>query len=115
MLTPQAQRTTSSWPMTHLVRSATSSNGTCPLSVSHGHHDLPFGKLAALMRKKYVPSRRTQAGYASGSGTMTVFFTDSDTVLGQRMLDNVMPVLKTVRESVCSGKRLRRCSQHAST
>ena len=39
---------------------------------------------------KYAAFRRTQSGYASGSGTMTVYFTDNDAALGQRMLDNVM-------------------------
>ena len=39
---------------------------------------------------KYAPFRRTQPGYASGSGTITVIFTDNDDALGQRMLDNVM-------------------------
>ena len=39
---------------------------------------------------KYAPFRRTQPGYASGSGTIVVIFTDNDDALGQRMLDNVM-------------------------
>ena len=39
---------------------------------------------------KYAPFRKTQPGYASGSGTITVIFTDNDDALGQRMLDNVM-------------------------
>ena len=39
---------------------------------------------------KYAKFRKFQAGYASGSGTMTVYFTDNDDALGQRMLDNVM-------------------------
>ena len=39
---------------------------------------------------KYAKFRKFQAGYATGSGTMIVYFTDSDDALGQRMLDNVM-------------------------
>ena len=39
---------------------------------------------------KYAPFRKTQPGYASGSGTITVIFTDNDDALGQRMLDNVL-------------------------
>jgi hypothetical protein len=39
---------------------------------------------------KYAAFRKTQPGYASGSGTITVIFTDNDDALGQRMLDNVM-------------------------
>ena len=39
---------------------------------------------------KYAPFRTMQPGYASGSGTITVIFTDNDDALGQRMLDNVM-------------------------
>ena len=39
---------------------------------------------------KYAAFRKTQPGYASGSGTITVIFTDNDDALGQRMLDNVL-------------------------
>ena len=39
---------------------------------------------------KYAAFRKTQPGYASGSGTITVIFTSNDDALGQRMLDNVM-------------------------
>ena len=39
---------------------------------------------------KYAAFRKTQPGYASATGTMTVFFTDNQLELGQRMLDNVM-------------------------
>ena len=39
---------------------------------------------------KYASFRKTQPGYASGTGNMTVYFTDNDSALGQRMLDNVM-------------------------
>ena len=39
---------------------------------------------------KYAAFRKTQPGYASGTGTITVLFTDNDDALGQRMLDNVL-------------------------
>ena len=39
---------------------------------------------------KYAPFRKTQPGFTSGTGTITVIFTDNDDALGQRMLDNVM-------------------------
>ena len=39
---------------------------------------------------KYAAFRKTQPGYASGSGTITVIFTNNDDALGQRMLDNVL-------------------------
>ena len=39
---------------------------------------------------KYAAFRKTQSGYASGTGTMTVYFTDSQTNLANRLLSNVM-------------------------
>jgi hypothetical protein len=39
---------------------------------------------------KYAAFRSTQAGYAAGTGTMTVYFTDSQTSLANRLLANVM-------------------------
>ena len=39
---------------------------------------------------KIAPFRKTQPGYASGSGTITAIMTDNDDAIGQRMLDNVM-------------------------
>lgn len=39
---------------------------------------------------KYAKFKRFQPGYAEGSGSMTIIFTDNDDALGQRMLDNVM-------------------------
>ena len=39
---------------------------------------------------KYAAFRRTQAGYASGTGTMTVYFTDDQTSLANRLLSNVL-------------------------
>ena len=51
---------------------------------------LPCGVGNSASASKYVPFRKTQAGYASGTGSMTIYFTDNDDALGQRMLDNVM-------------------------
>ena len=39
---------------------------------------------------KYAAFRATQAGYASGTGTLTVYFTDDQTSLANRLLSNVM-------------------------
>jgi hypothetical protein len=39
---------------------------------------------------KYAKFKTFQPGYAEGSGSMTIIFTDNDDALGQRMLDNVM-------------------------
>ena len=39
---------------------------------------------------KYAPFRNTQAGYASSEGSMTVYFTDSQTSLANRLLGNVL-------------------------
>ena len=39
---------------------------------------------------KYAAFRKTQPGYASGEGEMTVFFTDNDLALSTRLLDNIM-------------------------
>lgn len=39
---------------------------------------------------KYAAFRKTQAGYASGTGSMTVYFTDDQTSLANRLLGNVM-------------------------
>ena len=39
---------------------------------------------------KYAQFKKFQPGYAEGSGSMTIIFTDNDDALGQRMLDNVM-------------------------
>ena len=51
---------------------------------------LPCGVGNSVTAGKYAAFRKTQPGYASGSGTITVIFTDNDDALGQRMLDNVM-------------------------
>ena len=39
---------------------------------------------------KYAAFRATQAGYASGTGTLTVYFTDDQTSLANRLLANVL-------------------------
>lgn len=39
---------------------------------------------------KYASFKKTQAGYASGSGSMTVLFTDNQASLANRLLSNVM-------------------------
>ena len=39
---------------------------------------------------KYAAFRKTQSGYASGTGSMTVYFTDDQTSLANRLLANVM-------------------------
>ena len=39
---------------------------------------------------KYAAFRATQAGYASGTGTLTVYFTDSQTSLANRLLANTL-------------------------
>lgn len=39
---------------------------------------------------KYAAFRKTQSGYASGTGTMTVYFTDDQASLANRLLANVM-------------------------
>ena len=51
---------------------------------------LPCGVGTSADAGKYAAFRKTQPGYASGTGSMTVIFTDNDDALGQRMLDNVM-------------------------
>ena len=51
---------------------------------------LPCGVGSSATADKYAPFRKTQPGYASGSGTISVIFTDNDDALGQRMLDNVL-------------------------
>ena len=39
---------------------------------------------------KYAAFRKTQSGYASGTGTMTVYFTDDQTSLANRLLSNTL-------------------------
>ena len=51
---------------------------------------LPCGVSESSAGGKYAAFKKFQPGYATGSGSMTVLFTDNDDALGQRMLDNVM-------------------------
>ena len=51
---------------------------------------LPCGVGVSGEVQKFAPFRKTQPGYASGSGTINIVFTDNDDALGQRMLENVM-------------------------
>lgn len=44
----------------------------------------------AALGSKYAAFRTVQAGYASGTGTMTVYFTDNQTSLANRLLANVL-------------------------
>ena len=46
--------------------------------------------IGAAGSSKYAAFRKTQSGYASGTGTMTVYFTDDQTSLANRLLGNVM-------------------------
>jgi hypothetical protein len=39
---------------------------------------------------KYAPFRKTQPGFASGTGTLTVYFTDDQTSLANRLLSNTL-------------------------
>ena len=48
---------------------------------------LPCGPASA---SKYAAFRKTQPSYASGTGTMTVYFTDDQTSLANRLIDNTM-------------------------
>ena len=48
---------------------------------------LPSGVTGA---SKYAPFRANQPGFASATGTMTVYFTDSQTSLANRLLGNVV-------------------------
>ena len=74
-----------------LVRSVRSSPGICRSNVRRlDVTTLPCGVGSSTTAGKYAPFRRTQPGFASGTGTITVIFTDNDDALGQRMLDNVM-------------------------
>ena len=50
---------------------------------------LPCG-LGESAGGKYASFRKTQAGYATGTGSMTVYFTDDDLTMANRMLDNVL-------------------------
>lgn len=51
---------------------------------------LPCGVGGSGAGGKYASFRTTQAGYASGTGSMTVMFTDDQTSLANRLLANVL-------------------------
>lgn len=51
---------------------------------------LPCGVGTSAESTKYAAFRSTQPGYASGTGEMTVLFTDNDLSLGTRLLDNIL-------------------------
>ena len=51
---------------------------------------LPCDPCAGGGGGKYAQFRKTQSGYASGTGSMTVYFTDDQTSLANRLLANVM-------------------------
>lgn len=44
----------------------------------------------ANLGTKWAPFRTTQSGYASGTGSMSVYFTESQTSLANRLLSNVL-------------------------
>jgi hypothetical protein len=50
---------------------------------------LPCG-VTSTEGSKFAPFRTTQSGYASGSGSMSVYFTDDQTNLANRLLGNVL-------------------------
>lgn len=50
---------------------------------------LPCG-INSTVAAKFAPFRSTQSGYASGSGSMSVYFTDDQTSLANRLLGNVL-------------------------
>ncbi len=50
---------------------------------------LPCG-IGSTVAAKFAPFRSTQSGYASGSGSMSVYFTDDQTSLANRLLGNVL-------------------------
>ena len=58
---------------------------------------------------KYASFRTTQSGYASGTGSMTVYFTDDQTSLANRLLANVLlksqegAEVKLYINTVCDG------------
>ena len=50
---------------------------------------LPCG-VTSSESSKFAPFRTTQSGYASGTGSMSVYFTDDQTSLANRLLGNVL-------------------------
>jgi hypothetical protein len=51
---------------------------------------LPCGVGGTTAGAKYAAFRKTQSGYASGSGDMTIYFTDDQSTLANRLLGNVV-------------------------
>ena len=51
---------------------------------------LPCGINEVDAGGKYASFRKMQPGYATGSGSMEIFFTDDDLSISNRMLDNIM-------------------------
>jgi len=49
-----------------------------------------LGCSTAAIGSKFAPFRTTQAGYASGTGTMTVYFTADQLSLANRLMGNVL-------------------------
>ena len=50
---------------------------------------LPCG-VGSAASSRYAAFRKTQSGYASGTGSMTVYFTDDQNTLANRLLGNVV-------------------------
>nr|BAR35294.1 phage major tail protein 2 [uncultured Mediterranean phage uvMED] len=51
---------------------------------------LPCGIKEVGAGGKYASFRKMQPGYATGTGSMEIFFTDDDLSISNRMLDNIM-------------------------
>jgi len=60
------------------------------LEISREELDVTTLPCSTGAASKYAAFRSTQAGYASGTGTLTVYFTDSQDSLANRLLSNVM-------------------------
>ena len=51
---------------------------------------LPCDPCSGAGGGKYAAFRKTQSGYATGTGSMTVYFTDDQTSLANRLLSNTL-------------------------
>jgi len=60
------------------------------IEISREELDVTTLPCAVGASSKYAAFRATQAGYASGTGTLTVYFTDSQTSLANRLLANTL-------------------------
>ena len=60
------------------------------LEISREELDVTTLPCSVGASSKYAAFRATQAGYASGTGTLTVYFTDSQTSLANRLLANTL-------------------------